>query len=102
MPVDPLREHAAEQLDIPLEADAAADFQQIVAGNAAKIGIVREQIGQLGTLLNEIELRQRGDALPETRDPQHLAQDVARVVEAQCLIEIACQQVMPLHPISLR
>ena len=52
---------------------------------------MQEQIRKFGALLNKVQVRHALGFVLELRhgDAQHLAQHVTRVVERQCLVEIA-------------
>ena len=69
------------------------DFDEVLAAHLAVLGIVEQQIGQLGALLHEVGARQPGDLVVEPVGAEQLAQHDARIVEAQCLIEIAGDQI---------
>ena len=62
---------------------------RLLAPNASKVRIVADQVGQLPALLDQVAARETGDLLFKVPHAEHLAQDVARVVKAQCLVEIA-------------
>ena len=60
--------------------------------NAPEFRIVQEQVGELSALLHKVDLRQAGDALVKVVNAQELAENQARIVKTQCLIEIADEQ----------
>ena len=95
--VDALRQHGRQEGHVPLEPHAAADFEQVVSGDAAVLGVVAQQVGELRALLHQVEPGERGHFFAEARDPEQVAQDHAGIVEAQRLVEIARQEVLLLH-----
>src|SRR6266550_2380255 len=100
IPVDATRETFDEHVDVSLAANAAPDIDEIIAPYAPELGVVAEQIRQLGTRLHEVESREAGDLFGEVDQAERLAQDVAGVIEAQRLVKIAYEQVMPRHSFS--
>lgn len=92
MALDPVPEQAHQQPDVALEAHPPADLHEVLAPYRAELGIVTQKIGQLAALLDQVGAGQAGDLLRERRAPDELAQDEARVVEAQRLIEVAREQ----------
>src|SRR5579863_2494383 len=64
-----------------------------------KLGIVQQQVGELPALLHKVELRHaRGLALILAGgNSQQLTEHVARVIEAQRLVEVAGKNVTPLQ-----
>src|SRR5580704_18444356 len=66
----------------------------MLAPYAAKVRVMTDEIGELSALLHEIAACQSVHLLLETAHAEQLAQHVPRVVEAQRLIKIRCQQVM--------
>src|SRR2546430_2073234 len=95
-----MRETFDEHVDISLAANAPPDVDEIIAPYAPELRVVAEQIGQLGTRLHEVESREAGDLFGEVDQAERLAQDVAGVIEAQRLVKIAYEQVMPRHSFS--
>src|SRR6202042_3822660 len=77
-----------------LEAHATAGLDQMLAPYAAKVRVMTDEIGELPALLHEIAACQSLLFLLETAHAEQLAQHVPRVVEAQRLIKIRCQQEM--------
>ena len=71
-----------------------AGLDEMPAPDAAKVGIVADQVGELAALLDQVAARKSGDLLFKVAHAQHLAQNVARVIKAQCLVEVRSQQVM--------
>ena len=86
-----------EQPDILFQADPLADFDEMLAADTPEFGVVQQQIGQLSTLLHHVDAGQAGDALLESGETEKIAQNDPRVVEAQCLIEVADQQKFPCN-----
>ena len=97
----PSSRQPAQQRDVPLEPYAPAGLLQVLATHAAQRGVVQDQVGQLTPLLHQVDAGQAGDLLREAVDAEDLAEDVPGVVEAQGLVEVACQQVL-LHPTQAR
>ena len=83
-------------MQILLEPDVLPHRHQILPPDPAVLGVVLKQVGQLGSLLHQMDLRQADDLLREAADAQHLAQREAGIVEAQRLVEVAGQQIL-LH-----
>src|SRR5882762_2262426 len=95
--VDPLVKYLVDLLDVVLEANALAHLDQVVAPHSrTELRIMQEKISQLGTLLNQVQLRHALDFALEflDRNAQQLAQDVTRIVEGQRLIEVAGKQIV--------
>lgn len=68
--------------------------------HAAQLGVVQDQIGQLAPLLHQVDVGQPRHLLREAAHAEDLAEDVAGVVEAEGLVEVARQQVL-LHLFKL-
>src|SRR6476661_2283291 len=98
--VDAALEAIGEHVDVPLESNASSDVDQIIAAHAAKLRIVTEQIGELGSRLHEVQTRKSGNLLGEPGNAERFAQQVAGVIEAQRLIEIAHEQKVLRHASS--
>lgn len=73
-----------------LQANSPAGFCEVLATHAAKIRIMENQIAELGTLLNEVDVRKALDLVVKAVKTNELAQHDARIVETERLIEIAC------------
>src|ERR1700687_5679497 len=76
-------ESARKKGDVVFEADALAGFDQMFAPYAAKFGIVKNQIGELRALLDEVHLRQALDLVVKGVETDEFAQNDTRVVEAE-------------------
>src|SRR2546425_12624617 len=94
-------EAAVQYLDEPpnilLQANSLSRTDQMLSTNATEFGIVPQQVGQLGALLYKVDVRQTGDLLHEARGTNDLAQDDPGIVEAQRLVEVTRDQIMPTH-----
>jgi hypothetical protein len=66
----------------------------MLAAHAPELGIVAKEVGELGALLNQVDVREAGDLLSEVRYADQLTEDEPGVVEAQRLVEIAGDEVM--------
>jgi hypothetical protein len=64
---------------------------QMFAADAAVLGIVEQEVGELRALLHEMGPGQTGDFFFEIRGSEQFAQDEAGVVEAERLVEIRRQ-----------
>jgi hypothetical protein len=62
--------------------------------NAPEFRVVQQQVGELSALLHKVDFGQAGYAFVEVVNAQELAQDQARIVKAECLIEIAKEQIL--------
>ena len=89
----PVGQDSRELANVALESDAPADLDEVVAPYAPELRVVTNQVGELGPFLHEVESREPGDTVVEPTDAQQLAQQAARIVEAQRLVEIADQQI---------
>ena len=76
-----------------LQADAPSHFDQVLLAHLAELGIVEQQVGELGALLHEAGARQSGDFALEALGPDEAAQDDSGVVEAERLIEVAGDEI---------
>ena len=89
---------ALEQIDqrwnVTAQANPSARFIQVLPTDAAKLGIVADQIGQLPTLLDQVALGQPANLLVKVGRAEDLAQHRPRVIEAEGLIEIGGNQVV--------
>ncbi len=63
----------------------------MLAAHAAKIRIMENQIAELRTLLNEVDVRKALDLVVKAVKPNELTQHDSRIVEPERLIEIACE-----------
>src|SRR5882672_2887647 len=82
------------------QTNSPAGLHEVLATNAAKIRIMENQITELGTLLNEIDVRKALDLVVKAVKTNELAQHNSRIVETERLIEIAGEQkvVWHIHP----
>ena len=62
---------------------------------------MQNEIAQLGALLDEVYLSQALDLVVKPVKTDELAQNDPRVVKAECLVEVAGQQVMFHHVLVL-
>lgn len=74
-----------------LQTNSPAGLYEVLAAHAAKIRIMENQIAELGTLLNEVDVRKALDLVVKAVKTNELAQHDSRIVETQRLIEIACK-----------
>ena len=77
------------------QADTAAGLDQVLAPDAAKLGVVPDQIGELAALVDEIAAPQSVDFGVERGHAEPLGEHNARIVEAQCLVEVRRHEKMP-------
>jgi hypothetical protein len=66
------------------------------SAHAPERRIVQEQISKFPSLLHEVDSRHSRDLLLKTQLAKQFAQYDSRIVEAERLIEITRQQVLPL------
>ena len=74
-----------------LQANSPAGFYEVLVTHAAKIRIMENQIAELGTLLNEVDVRKALDLVVKAVKTDELAQHDSRIVETERLIEVACK-----------
>jgi hypothetical protein len=74
-----------------LQANSLAGLHEVLATHAAKIWIMENQIAELRTLLNEVDVRKALHLDVKVVKINELAQHDSRIVETECLIEIACK-----------
>ena len=77
-----------EQADVGLEADAFAGFDEMLATDAAVLGVVQNQVGEFASLLDQMDIGEAGNLLLKTGNAQHLAQNNTRVMKTQGLIKV--------------
>jgi len=94
-------ERAGEERYVVLQADALAGLDEMLSPHAAEIRVMQNEIAQLGALLDEVYLSQALDLVVKPVKTDELAQHHSRVVEAECLVEIAGQQVLFRHVLEL-
>lgn len=82
---------AVQQFDVLLERNALADLVQVLAAATAELRIVQQQVGELRSLLHQVEVRHASRFALEFLggNAEQFAEHVAGVVEAECLVEIA-------------
>ncbi len=97
MAVEAAVQYLDESPNILLQANSLSRTDQMLSTNATEFGIVPQQVGQLGALLYKVDVRQTGDLLHEARGTDDLAQDDPGIVEAQRLVEVTRDQIMPTH-----
>jgi hypothetical protein len=84
-----LADYPDENVQIVFESHSFADLAQMITTHRAKLRIVTQQVSQFGTLMNEVRFCQACHLLLETADSEQVAQNVARIIEARRLIEVA-------------
>ena len=94
-PSKPAIEEVDQRRDVVPQPDQPARLDQVLTPDAAELGVVPNQVGQLAALLHEIAPRQAVDLVLKVRGPDELAEDQAGVVETERLIEIRRDQEMP-------
>ena len=67
-------ERTRKQADVMLQTDALAGFDQVFAADAAEIGVVQDQIGELGTLLHKVNVRKALHLFVEIVEADELTQ----------------------------
>ena len=88
MTVDAALEEVDQRRDVAAQPDPPPGLDQVLAPDAAELGVVTDQVGQLAALLHQVAARQALDLLVEVGDAKQLAQHDAGVVEAQGLVEV--------------
>jgi hypothetical protein len=86
--VETPRQKLDERRDVAAQADAAAGLDQVLAADAAKLGVVADQIRELAPLLHEIRRRKALDLALKIRHADQFGEDLAGVVEAERLVEV--------------
>ena len=76
---------------ITLQANSPPRLCQVLTAHAAKISIVENQVAELRTLPNEIDLGKALDLVVKSVKTNEFAQYDSRVVETEGLIEIASE-----------
>src|SRR5438445_5254413 len=67
------------------------------APNTAELRIMQDQIGELRTLLHQVNLRQAADFVMEAMDADKFGKHDSGVVETECLVKIASQKILLHH-----
>ena len=80
-------QNSCEQRDVMLQANSPAGLHEVLAAHAAKIRIMENQIAELRTLLNEVDVRKALDLVVKAVKTNELAQHDSRIVETERLIE---------------
>src|SRR5437588_3259168 len=80
---------------IPWRRCTASGLDEVLAPHAAKLGIVADEISELCALLHEVARGEARDFLLEGADAEQLGQHLPRIIEAQGLVEVRRDQVMP-------
>src|SRR5206468_850557 len=93
-PLNLAGEKLRQRLDIRFKLNALSNFDQMFFSDAAKFWVVQEQVGQLASLLHQVNPRHTGNFLLESRFAEQFAQNNPGVVATQSVIEITGQQVM--------
>ncbi len=85
-------EDLTEQLDIFFQVDALSDLVEMLLANARmELRVVQQQVSQFGTLLDQVQFDHPLDFPLEflRRNSDHLAENIAGVVERERLVEVA-------------
>src|SRR5437667_10515128 len=67
------------------------------APNTAELRIMQDQIGELRTLLHQVNLRQAADFVLEAMDADKFGKHDSGIVETECLVKIASQKILLHH-----
>ena len=94
-------ERPGKKRDVVLQADAFSGFDEVLTSHLAEIRIVENEIAELRALLDEVHLRQALHLVVEAVKADELAENDARVVKAERLVEIAGQQKLFSHVLVL-
>src|ERR1700683_514083 len=89
-------EDLVKKFDIPLEANALAYLvKMFLAHLGFELRVVEKQVGEFGSLLDQVNLRHAFGFAFELRggDADQLGEHVAGVVEGERLIEVACENI---------
>ena len=92
MAVDTALQQIDERGDMAPKPDAPASLLEVLTTDAAELRIVTNQIGQFPALLDQIAPREALNLLVKAGGADQLAEHCSRIVEAQRLIEIGCDQ----------
>ena len=74
-----------------LQTNSLAGLDEVLEAHAAKIRIMENQVAELRTLLNEIDVGKTLDLVVKAMKANELAQHDSRIVETEGLIKIACK-----------
>src|SRR5208282_212571 len=97
--LDAVIENLVQQSDVVFEADALPHFVEVLPAHARlEFRVVEQQVGELRPLLHQVQFGHAGGLALELpgRNSNDFAQNVARVVEGQRLIEVAGKKIV-LH-----
>jgi hypothetical protein len=78
-----------KQGHVVFEADFFAGCDEVFFADVAEVGIVEDQITEFRALLNEVDGTEAFDLVVKAVETDELAEDDARVIEAQRLVKIA-------------
>ena len=78
----------------PPPAGLSARLFEMLAPHPAELRVVPQEVRELAALLNQVAPGEPRDLLVEVRGADELAQDDARVVEAQGLVEVRRDEIM--------
>ena len=90
-------ERAREKIDIVLQTDALARFDQMFAPHAAEIRVMKNQVREFGALLHQVDIGQAFHLVVKPVKADEFAEYDARVVEAKGLVKIAGQKILLHH-----
>jgi hypothetical protein len=68
-------------VDIRFQTNTPPHLDKVFLPHAAKLWIMKQQIGKLSALLHEVDFRKTRNSFPKVRDAKHLAQNHSRIVE---------------------
>jgi hypothetical protein len=91
LPFAKILQNACERRDIMFQTNSPAGLYEVLATHGAKIRFMENQLAELGTLLNETDVRKALDLVVKAMKTNELAQHDSRIVETERLIEIACK-----------
>src|SRR3984885_6270409 len=94
VPVEPFLEKVHERRQSGFQTHPTPGLDQVLTADAAKVRIMTDEIGELAALLHEVAAAKACDLTLEIVYAEQLGQNVAGVVEAQCLIEIRHDEVV--------
>src|SRR5215813_7307714 len=83
-----------------LQADLLTGFDQVVAAHTAKLRIVQDEVGELGALLYQVDLRQSPDLVMEALYADQFGKHDSRIIETERLVKIAGQKILLHHEVG--
>src|SRR5204863_8763319 len=92
---DALLQKLRERRDPVAQVHTPSGLDEVLAPHAAKLGIVADEVSELCALLDEVTRGEARDLLLEAANAEQLGQHLPRVIEAQGLVEVRRDQVMP-------